>query len=264
MRAAGYCAVLLALTIARGNVARGEETWTDVRRAGPFVCHANFKLDGLSELLSEIAQLEDDVVTTLNLEPTAAEYDLYLFDSKSAFRKYLVEHFPEAPSRRALYIQNNGRGQVFAYQQKELADDLRHECTHALLHSSVPEVPLWLDEGLAEYFEAPAEQRVFEHPQLAAARKWNQMLWGIAPLDKLERMHQLDAMGWREYRDSCLWVHFMLHGPEEAQEVMSEYLSDLRTGRTQPQLSRRLIDRLPSAPERMGEHVKSWRRPGAE
>ncbi|GIT30210.1 MAG: hypothetical protein Ct9H300mP1_22560 [Planctomycetaceae bacterium] len=32
-------------------------------------------------------------------------------------------------------------------------EDLRHEFTHGVLHSSLKRVPLWLDEGLAEYFE---------------------------------------------------------------------------------------------------------------
>ena len=34
-----------------------------------------------------------------------------------------------------------------------LEEDLRHEATHALLHVAVGDLPLWLDEGLAEYFE---------------------------------------------------------------------------------------------------------------
>jgi len=244
------------------DLARGAEAWIDVRRAGPFVCHADFKLDALGELLGELERLEDDVATTLGVEPAETEFDVYLFESKSAYREYLAEHFPDAPARRALFVQSEGRGQVYAYQQKELAIDLRHECTHALLHSALPEVPLWLDEGLAEYFEEPASTRVFEHPHLTSVRR-NQWLWGIAPLDKLEQMQQVDEMGRREYRDACAWVHFLLHGPEEAQEVLVEYLGDLRSGRTKPLLSRRLIDRLPSAPERMSEHVRGWQRPAA-
>jgi len=42
---------------------------------------------------------------------------------------------------------------VFAYQRSELPQDLRHECAHALIHLHFQQLPLWLDEGLAEYFE---------------------------------------------------------------------------------------------------------------
>ena len=52
------------------------------------------------------------------------------------------------------------------------ADDLRHEMTHAYLHAVVPNVPLWLDEGLAKYFELPRQQHGLNQPyvrQVAAA-----------------------------------------------------------------------------------------------
>jgi hypothetical protein len=52
---------------------------------------------------------------------------------------------------------------VFAYRGEDFETDLRHECTHALLNAALPVVPLWLDEGLAEYFEVL--------PQSAIARK---------------------------------------------------------------------------------------------
>ena len=44
---------------------------------------------------------------------------------------------------------------VYTYWGDRIQQDLRHELTHALLHSVLKDVPLWLDEGLAEYFELP-------------------------------------------------------------------------------------------------------------
>ena len=40
-----------------------------------------------------------------------------------------------------------------------LRTDLRHELTHALLHGVLKDVPLWLDEGLAGFFELPPDAR---------------------------------------------------------------------------------------------------------
>ena len=37
--------------------------------------------------------------------------------------------------------------------ERQFEADLRHECTHALLHAALPYVPLWLDEGLASLYE---------------------------------------------------------------------------------------------------------------
>ena len=44
---------------------------------------------------------------------------------------------------------------VYTYWGNRIQQDLRHELTHAILHSVLKDVPLWLDEGLAEYFEVP-------------------------------------------------------------------------------------------------------------
>ena len=76
--------------------------------------------------------------------------------------------YPRVPYRRALFVKSGSRGRVFAYEHEDLAVDVRHESTHALLHASLPMVPLWLDEGLAEYFEVAESQRAFDHPHSTA------------------------------------------------------------------------------------------------
>ena len=73
-------------------------------------------------------------------------------------RTYIEAHYPDIPYRRALFIKEHGLAGLYAYRHADLAVDLRHECTHAMLHASLPYVPLWLDEGLAEYFEATARR----------------------------------------------------------------------------------------------------------
>ena len=55
-----------------------------------------------------------------------------------------------------------------AYRNPEFGNDLRHECTHALLHAVLPAVPLWLDEGLAKYFEVQRASRAYGHPYLSS------------------------------------------------------------------------------------------------
>ena len=47
---------------------------------------------------------------------------------------------------------------VYTYSSPRLEEDLRHEATHALLRGSFGDLPLWLDEGLAEYFETDLAQ----------------------------------------------------------------------------------------------------------
>jgi hypothetical protein len=64
-------------------------------------------------------------------------------------------HHPNLPRRRAFFVETDTRLSVYAYWGDRVAEDLRHEVVHGYLHAVVPHLPLWLDEGLAEYFEVP-------------------------------------------------------------------------------------------------------------
>src|SRR5260370_772339 len=48
---------------------------------------------------------------------------------------------------------------TFWGKNDRIQQDLRHELAHALLHSGLREVPMWLDEGLAANFALPAAAR---------------------------------------------------------------------------------------------------------
>ena len=65
-----------------------------------------------------------------------------------------------------MFVQDRGVEQVFAQWGPDFRIDLHHEGTHALLHASLARVPLWLDEGLAKYFEVPPAQRANGNPYL--------------------------------------------------------------------------------------------------
>src|SRR5262249_27219000 len=152
---------------------------------------------------------------------------IYLFASAEEHKKFIQQHFPKVPYRRALFIKADGRQGVYAYRQPALDVDLRHECTHSLLHAVLADVPLWLDEGLAEYFEVSPNERAFDHPHFDALR-WNMRLGMVRPIETLESRVELADMSGLDYRYSWAWVHFMLHGPEPAHRVLVEYLADLR------------------------------------
>ena len=156
-------------------------------------------------------------------------------------------------------MKGRGPGRVFAYRGEQFETDLRHECTHALLHAALPAVPLWLDEGLACCFELPADRRAFDNPPLAAvcasARRGV-----VTSLEALETKSELAEMGRNEYRDAWAWVHFMLYGPAAARRALTAYLADLRAPMPTTELSRRLRDRMPDLTEQFAKHFQTWRR----
>jgi hypothetical protein len=206
-----------------------------------------------------LGRLEQELQRTLGVPPAGGSVDVFLLGDEASHRRFLSDLFPRVPYRRALYVQRGGRGAVYAYQHAELPIDLRHECTHALLHTNLAMVPLWLDEGLAEYFEMSEPERAFDHPHLPTLR-WNLRLGMLRRLKSLESHSELADMGGVEYRYAWAWVHFMLHGPAAAHRTLVSYLADIRHGNPPGLLSERLHAALPELDERMIRHFKHWRR----
>lgn len=262
MRARTTCCLLLAAWGLSGALrSRGEDApeWTDGRGSERFVCRANFRLAEVEDdLFADLVQLERDLVESLEIRPASGPIELFLFRDRDSYRRFVQAAYPDVPYRRALFVQCGGQRMVYAYRGEQFDVDLRHETTHALLHSALPHVPLWLDEGLAEYFEMPAEHRADGHPYLDG-QAWRGRLGLIERLSALEQKQELSEMGKAEYRSAWAWTHFMLHGPPEAREELINYLEDLRADVPAEPLSRRLERRLPGVEQRLLEHFQAWR-----
>lgn len=254
-------AVALAALAAIGLVdcpsVQSAEVWPDLRVAGPFVCRADFPLESVEGLLGELAQLQEDLIRRLRIPAADQWIEVYLFHDQATYRSYVRQQFPELPYRRALYVKRDGPGMVLAYLSRESDVDLRHECTHALLHAVLPMVPLWLDEGLAEYFELPPSRRAAKNPYLPSIR-WRARFAVVPRLDELEKKDTIEEMGNAEYRDSWGWVHFMLHGPPEAGDELQRFLADVRAHSPPGLLSQRLEQRMPRVQQLFGAHFRSW------
>ncbi len=171
----------------------------------------------------------------------------------------LRRYFPEVVPRKAMFIKSNSPGNVFAFVGQEFAVDLRHECTHALLHATLPMVPLWLDEGLAEYFELPAAQRAEGNPNFSQVKRssyWKRP----AAIEQLEMLAGLGQMGVDEYRAAWSWVHFMLHGPPAAKAELVEFLQQIANHTPPTKLSERLHAKFPQLERAYVDHFRKWRR----
>jgi hypothetical protein len=237
---------------------RAESRWPDEQAAGVLHCHADFELDRFAPLWGQMATLQEDLTRELRVSPASEPIHLFLFESKGTYEDYLELHFPGVPYRRALFIKERGPGMVFAFLNNDFETDVRHEGTHALLHASLPVVPLWLDEGLAEYFEVPASERAHNDTH------WSTVTWaarfGQTPdLAKLEQIGSLSEMGAAQYRHAWAWVHFMLNGPAEAHDELVSFLASIQSHTPPGVLSDRLQRRIPDLEERFREHFRNWK-----
>lgn len=247
-----FCALLLS---SGSRFLSAADKWPDERSTGPFRCHADFSLQPHQELLAELGNLQREVGKILGIDNPREDIHLFLFEKKQTYEQYMKRYFPRVPARRALYIKGRGPGMVFVHQGTDFEVDVRHESTHAILHASFETVPLWLDEGLAEYFEVPEAKRASENPHLATTRTL--LRQGSLPrLEALEKIRDLPLMGRDEYRDAWAWVHFMVHGPREGHEELIHYLEDLQSDADVGPLSGRLRRRIPELERRLVEHFR--------
>jgi hypothetical protein len=254
MRGTRMCIGLLLLTCL-ASVAAG---WRDERALGPVVCRADFPLDDYEGVLRDLANVQQDLMRSLAVAPASEPIELYLFHDKQTYQSYMKGRFPTVPMRRALFIKGAGPGRVFVYRHAELAIDVRHEGTHALLHAALPMVPLWLDEGLAEYFEVAPAERAYGNPHLTALR-WDLRLGNVPRIAKLEQNRDLSEMNGTDYRHAWAWVHFMLHGPKEAHDELASFLGDIHAGTPPGKLSVRLERSLPGVERRLVAHFANWK-----
>ena len=255
-------AAVAFLTVISPNEFRqcwADDGWADTRVSGPFICRADFALDSVENLLNDLAGLQNDLVRCLGVRPAAEPIELYLFHDQRTYKRYLRTQLADVPYRRALYLKKGGPGIVLAYLSSQLAVDLRHECTHALLHSSLPMVPLWLDEGLAEYFELPPQKRAHDNPYLSTVR-WNVRLGILPKLEKLEDENGVTGMTGADYRNAWAWIHFILHGSPEAHQELVAFLGDIGASTPPGLLSQRLRQRLPDLDRELAAHFRGLKR----
>jgi hypothetical protein len=249
----------VAVTLLLGVAADLPAAWADEQSVGPFTCHAEFALAEIQPLLVQLQQLQTDLVQALGIRPVEEPIELYLFRSKGTYDQFLSRNLPKIPYRRALYVKDRGPGRVFAYRGSHFEVDLRHESTHAILHAALPVVPLWLDEGLAAYFENPVEKRVYGSPQWDGVR-WSLRLGGVERLESLERKRRIEEMERGDYRAAWAWVHFMLHGSREARDELARFMADLQSSTPPGLLSQRLRQRVGNPAEQLAAHFRSWSR----
>ena len=220
--------------------------WDDVR------LRSDLPVDKTSPLVREFRDLRQEIVETLDLPRQHRPVTIYLFTNEQAYALFLKKTHPTLPPHRAYFIGTRSELAVYAFWGDKVEEDLRHEYTHGLLHGCLKNVPLWLDEGLAEYFETTAPGHL--HPEhsvkLAAAVQhgWKPDLARLEQIEDVREMHGAD------YQESWCWVHWLLQDPVGCQQLL-DYLAELRTVEDPTPLSSRLKKSLPLAHQSMLEHA---------
>ena len=238
-----------------------ESRWPVQSEVGPFRFHCETAIDELATYSQSLSKLPEDLQGKLGVTPRVELIHVVVMPSDAVYQRYMQHYFPRVPLRRALFIQDRGPGIVFAYQHDELLTDLKHECTHALLQEVLTDLPLWLDEGLAEYFEA-YDGRVSQHAAHRSHVAREAALGNVASLEELENCLLPEQMNADRYAQSWGWVEFLLDGPEPARQLLQGYLRDLAKDRgAAGKLSWRIRQHLPDWRYRFLQHARQDREP---
>ena len=225
-------------------------------RVGQSVIYADIPLDQHDPLFRELGELPEQIQTELQLPPGDSLVQVFLFETQDKYDAFLKARYPKFPNRRAYFVAEPRAGAgddllVFTWMSENLRTDLRHELTHATLHGVLKGVPLWLDEGLAGYFELPPNHDGINSSHLEVLRRGP-----FQPdLARLEKLGQVNQMEKPEYREAWAWVHLMLRGDPPARAALLEYVQHLRSTATPGLLLPKLRDALSDPNQVLADHL---------
>lgn len=201
--------------------------------------HSDVELPEHHRLLTELAARRVDLSQALMLPISDEPIHVYVFADSDRWNTFVETHHPDHPRRRAFFLKRDTRLEVYTQWGDRVAEDLRHEITHAYLASVVPDLPLWLDEGLAEYFEVPRGCQRINRPHV-------DLLVGLLDngqwrpnLRRLEAMPHDTDMNQIDYAEAWAWTHLLLTGDPVRREMLRAYLREIhQSGRAAPMWSR--------------------------
>lgn len=220
------------------------------------VIYSDFDLPRHHRLLDELAAQRGDLTTRLNLPVSDEPIHVYLFDTPQRYQAYIKKHYPEFPERRAFFVESDSRLAVYAQWGDRIAEDLRHEVAHGYLHASVPNLPLWLDEGLAEYFEVPRGQRGLNKPHVDLLMAQLDRGDWKPNLARLEKLSDVAGMTQLDYAESWAWAHWMLETAPQRRTVLQNQLLLLRENGATEKFADSLKKLDPAAERLLVEHLK--------
>ncbi|MGH9452661.1 MAG: hypothetical protein ACRD2O_01670 [Terriglobia bacterium] len=150
--------MLLSGATAAALIAKGPETWQEIRSPHFFVI-GQCKQKGAKRVamqFEEIRAVFHSIFPTLLVDPPTAVY-IILVKDKGAFNAISPKSWSQRGEmeRSGYYLNGPIRNYVVVRLDVDSENPdtiLYHEYTHLVLRLNMPHIPLWADEGLADFF----------------------------------------------------------------------------------------------------------------
>lgn len=258
-RTIGLLGIALFISWLGAGISTYGNDWPWQAQSGPFVVSADGPVRDLDALAQELVQLGERIQRELAVPLSIERIRLYLFHDRERYEQFLLHNVPHLTqrdvNRQGLFFLHGKTPVIVALIGPELRRTLRHEFVHALLNPSLPQLPLWLDEGLAMYYEVPEghgwQERLAEYLERQARQGWQ------PELSRLERLTRMQQMGVPEYAEAWSWTFLLLRGGPEYRACLQSFLADLGRGRNTRSLSERWI-MTGLSPEQSWEVFYGW------
>jgi hypothetical protein len=144
---------------------------------------------------------------------------------------------------------------VIAFWGDKIAEDIRHEVTHGYLHAAVSNLPLWLDEGLAEFFEVQPAGSINEPHVRLLAEHFRRQQWR-PDLNRLESIRPTAELKQLEYAEAWLWTHFLLTTDAHTNSLVCQTLKILCDSNEATPIAAQVAVWMPDWEQRIVRHLK--------
>ncbi|NIP31151.1 MAG: DUF1570 domain-containing protein [Candidatus Dadabacteria bacterium] len=200
--------------------------------------------DGYQFTQGELNYLNHGVNFLYNYYKQIFEYEgevlirMRVIGDEKDFYNYQIKNIKRVFSKAGIFINKLDEGVINgSMSRKKVIRTLLHETSHAILSKKTRNVPLWINEGLAEYFEMikPYKNEIvvdYQYSRYFDLRKW-QSGGQLIPLGKYLR---LNSYGWRELEvvhdqitRTMAWsiIHFLMSS-ESGQKSLVKIIRKLK------------------------------------
>ena len=231
-------ATLIATVIASAPLA-ADHPWTEIRGADVVV----FGQQSPRTLRDVAVQIEQfrAVVGQLIVgarQPQSLPTEVYLFDTERAMREYLPL-YQGKPASLTGYCHCGAPDEISVIvaalsQYHESSSIIYHEYTHLLLRNAIRDVPVWLNEGLAEYFSTftlssngrQAEVGAAIPSHLAALQEAFIPLAQLLTVDRNSPLYNERTRKTIFYAEAWALTRYLLAGRPGGVETVSAFLAE--------------------------------------
>ena len=164
------------------------------------------------------------------------ELNLRLLASQNAFQQRLQQYAPSLKTNTGFYSSINNEAVIWMAPDIEfMYGVIRHESSHVISAGLFGYPPVWLNEGLAEYFERLSVSANSKMVQPNSA--WLQALRSSTPMSVSAYLN-LDPMQWRQQPQQLMYsmawglVYFFMSEPEH-KKLMTRMLAEITQNKCQ-------------------------------